>query len=213
MFTGIVEELGTVRAIDGSTYEIAAGRVLDDIEVGASIAVNGCCLTVTAHGRDWWRTELSGETLARTSLGDLAPGDAVNLERPVAVGGRLGGHVVLGHVDGVGEVIETPPRLRVRLPHDLMRYVVEKGSIAIDGISLTAFGLDGDTIKAAIIPHTCEVTTLGRCAVGGRVNVEVDILAKHVEQLLLRSSTAQAEAGHSLADARSLASERPFTDG
>lgn len=187
MFTGIVEELGTVRAVDGSTYEFAAERVLDDVEVGASIAVNGCCLTVTAHGPGWWRTELSDETLARTSLGDLAVGDPVNLERPVAVGARLGGHVVLGHVDGVGEVLETPPRLRVRIPRELMRYVVEKGSIAIDGVSLTAFGLGDDTIEVAIIPHTAEVTTLGRHAVGSRVNVEVDILAKHVEKLLSES--------------------------
>lgn len=204
MFTGIVEELGTIRAIDGSSYEITAATVLSDVEVGASIAVNGCCLTVTAHGPGWWRTELSDETLARTSLGDLTPGDAVNLERPLAVGGRLGGHVVLGHVDGVGEVIETPPRLRVRLPPDLMRYVVEKGSIAIDGISLTAFGIEGDTIEAAIIPHTSEVTTLGRRHVGSRVNIEVDILAKHVERLLLRSPATQADADRSLAQERSL---------
>lgn len=192
MFTGIVEELGTVTARTpapagaafSATLEFASEFVLDDVAVGASIAVNGCCLTVTGHSPGRWRTEVSRETLDRTALGDLDVGDVVNFERPLAVGARLGGHMVLGHVDGVGEVVVGPPGLRIRIPDHLMRYVVEKGSIAVDGISLTAFGLVDDTFGVAVIPHTMAVTNLGHRPVGGRVNIEVDILAKHVERLL-----------------------------
>ena len=137
MFTGIVEELGDVVERDGDRLRIACTTVLDDVALGASIAVNGCCLTVVAFDGGWWDAELTDETWSRTSLGDLAAGDRVNLERPVRLADRLGGHLVQGHVDGVGEIVDPAPDLRVRCARDLLRYVVEKGSITVDGISLT----------------------------------------------------------------------------
>jgi riboflavin synthase len=158
--------------------------VLDDVTIGASIAVNGCCLTVVEVGEGWWATDVSRETLARTVIGGLAAGDAVNLERPMALGDRLGGHLVLGHVDDVGEIVDPAPDLRVRIPHNLVRYLVEKGSVTVDGISLTAFDLVDDTFRVAVIPHTAAVTTLGRKGAGAPVNIEMDVLAKHVERLL-----------------------------
>ena len=192
MFTGIVEELGTVRDVspigDGpdatARLVIAATTVLDDATIGASIAVNGCCLTVVDIGDGWWATDVSRETLTRTVIGGLAAGDVVNLERPMALGDRLGGHLVLGHVDAVGEIVDPAPDLRVRIPRDLVRYLVEKGSITVDGISLTAFDLVDDTFRVAVIPHTAAVTTLGRKGAGAPVNIEMDVLAKHVERLL-----------------------------
>ncbi|HEX4984408.1 MAG TPA: riboflavin synthase [Ilumatobacteraceae bacterium] len=192
MFTGIVEELGTVRDIspigDGpdatARLVIGATAVLDDATVGASIAVNGCCLTVVDLGDGWWATDVSRETLARTVTGGLVAGDVVNLERPMALGDRLGGHLVLGHVDAVGEIVDPAPDLRVRIPAELVRYLVEKGSVTVDGISLTAFDLVDDTFRVAVIPHTAAVTTLGRKGAGAPVNIEMDVLAKHVERLL-----------------------------
>lgn len=184
VFTGIVEEKGRVRSRSGSRLEIEARLVLEDSGLGASIAVNGCCLTVVERGEDWWAADVSDETWSRTNLGDLAPGDPVNLERPMAAGGRFGGHVVLGHVDTVGEVVAGVPALVVRIPRDLMRYVVEKGSCTVDGISLTVFNLTDDTFEVAVIPHTADVTTLGHRKPGDRVNIEIDVLAKHVERLL-----------------------------
>lgn len=184
VFTGIVEEKGRVRSRSGSRLEIEARLVLEDSGIGASIAVNGCCLTVVERGDDWWVADVSDETWSRTNLGDLAPGDPVNLERPMAAGGRFGGHVVLGHVDTVGEVVSGVPALVVRIPRDLMRYVVEKGSCTVDGISLTVFNLTDDTFEVAVIPHTADVTTLGHRKPGDKVNIEIDVLAKHVERLL-----------------------------
>jgi riboflavin synthase len=184
VFTGIVEEKGTVRARSGSRLEIESRLVLEDSGIGASIAVNGCCLTVVERGDDWWVADVSDETWSRTNLGNLAEGDPVNLERPMAAGGRFGGHVVLGHVDAVGEVVHPVPSLVVRIPRDLMRYVVEKGSCTVDGISLTVFNLTDDTFEVAVIPHTADVTTLGHRRVGDKVNIEIDVLAKHVERLL-----------------------------
>jgi len=184
VFTGIVEELGTVVERDGSRLRIAARTVLEGSDLGASIAVNGCCLTVVARGDGWWDADVSDETYSRTNLGSLRTGDRVNLERPVALGARLGGHLVLGHVDAVGEVVSPAPDLCVRIPRDLMRYVVEKGSCTVDGISLTVFNLTDDTFEVAVIPHTAEVTTLGHRAVGDQVNIEIDVLAKHVERLM-----------------------------
>ena len=165
-----------------------ARKALEGSFLGASIAVNGCCLTlvdraIDDHG-DWWATDISAETLQRTALDGLRPGDRVNLERPLAMGDRLGGHLVLGHVDCTGEIVAPAPDLVVRLPSEQMRYVVEKGSIAVDGISLTAFDLTADTFRVAVIPHTAEVTTLGVRVPGAVVNIELDILAKHVERLL-----------------------------
>jgi riboflavin synthase len=194
MFTGIVEELGRVRRLDrhegGARIEIEATTVLEDAEIGASIAVNGCCLTVVEQGTGWWAADAVTETLVRTSLGALVVGDPVNLERPVRLNDRLGGHVVQGHVDGVGELVDRAPlpdgstRMRCWLPAHLVRYVVEKGSITVDGISLTVAALHEDGFDVAVIPHTLAVTNLGAKQPGDPVNVEVDVLAKYVERLL-----------------------------
>ncbi len=184
MFTGIVEELGEVRSREGIKLRLRATTVLADATLGASIAVNGCCLTVVAFGDDWWEADVTDETYARTNLGDLKAGDPVNLERPVRLEDRLGGHLVQGHVDAVGEIVQPVPDLRVRVPADLMRYIVEKGSITVDGVSLTVVEPLDDGFTVAVIPHTAEVTTLGHKGVGDRVNLEVDVVAKYVESLI-----------------------------
>jgi riboflavin synthase len=184
MFTGLIEELGALRARDGARFTFAAALVTDGATVGDSIAVNGCCLTVVALGAGTWAADVVDETLSRTNLGALQPGDPVNLERPVRLSDRLGGHVVQGHVDGVGEVVAPAPDLVVRTPDT--RYVVEKGSIAVDGVSLTVAGVEGDRFRVAVIPHTASVTTLGMVQVGARVNLEFDLIAKYVERLLAR---------------------------
>jgi riboflavin synthase len=194
MFTGIVEELGRVRAITpdagGARLEIACHRVLADAGIGDSIAVNGVCLTVVAQGDGWWVSDAQVETLERTTLGALAPGDPVNLERPLRMGDRLGGHLVLGHVDGVGEVVgrtELPDgstRLTVAAPEALAAYLVAKGSVTVDGVSLTVTTADGAEFGVALIPHTLSCTTLGVRRPGDRVNLEADMIAKHVERLL-----------------------------
>jgi riboflavin synthase len=193
MFTGIVEELGTVRSRDGSTLRIDCSLVLEDVALGASIAVNGCCLTVVDWGADgegacdkpmWWTADVTDESYARTNLGALRPGDPVNLERPVRLVDRLGGHLVQGHVDGVGIVTSAAPDLRVSVPDDLGRYLVEKGSITVDGVSLTVVDAGHDDFSVAVIPHTAAVTTLGHRQPGDAVNLEVDVTAKYVERLL-----------------------------
>jgi riboflavin synthase len=186
MFTGIVEELGVVVARDGSRLRIGAQAVLDGASVGDSTAVNGCCLTIVDldvdHG--WWDADVSDETYARTNLGALRPGDPVNLERPVRLQDRLGGHLVQGHVDAVGEIVAPAPDLRVRVPDDLARYLVEKGSITVDGVSLTVVQPLDDGFTVAVIPHTAAVTTLGAKGAGDTVNLEVDVIAKYTERLL-----------------------------
>jgi riboflavin synthase len=186
MFTGIVEELGTVGALEGSRLRIACTKVLDDVELGASIAVNGCCLTVVAWdaAEGWFDADVTDETFARTQLGDLRPGDPVNLERPVRLQDRLGGHLVQGHVDTVGVIVEPAPDLEVRVDEHLGRYLVEKGSVTVDGVSLTVVEPSTDGFTVALIPHTCEVTTLGSKGPGDRVNIEVDVMAKYAENLL-----------------------------
>ncbi len=194
MFTGLVEEVGTVRSVtpvgEGARVEIEATTVLGDVEMGASIAVNGCCLTVVEWGDDWWAADAVPETMDRTNLGRLGPGDPVNLERPLAANGRYGGHVVQGHVDGTGEVVSIDElddgswRFTFALPPELASYVVEKGSIAIDGISLTVAAVTPTTFSIAIIPHTFAVTAMGRRQVGDTVNLEADVLAKYVERLV-----------------------------
>jgi len=207
MFTGIIEELGEVRAVrhhdGGARIEIAATTVLDDAAIGASIAVNGCCLTLIEQGDEWWAADAQSETLDRTTIGSLAPGDPVNLERPVRLADRLGGHLVQGHVDGVGTVVERvgepdgSTRLVVAMPAGLSRYVVEKGSVTVDGVSLTITGtrrLGGvDQFGVALVPHTLAVTTLGGRTPGDSVNLEVDILAKYVERLLAPESPDSTE--------------------
>jgi riboflavin synthase len=190
MFTGIVEERGSVHLLEGHRLGVACRVVTADSPVGASVAVNGVCLTVVERSDAGLAFDLSEETLSRTSLRRLSRGDPVNLERPVSLAARLGGHMVQGHVDGVGEVVEIQPDgvggalLRVRIPDELMRYVVEKGSIAIDGISLTVAALHDDAVTIAVIPHTLSATTLGEAGPGDPVNLEVDVIAKYVERLI-----------------------------
>lgn len=185
MFTGIVEELGKVGSRNGSRLRINSTTVLEGSDLGASIAVNGCCLTVVAtDGSSYWDADVSDETYSRTNLGSLQAGDVVNLERPMALGERLGGHMVLGHVDAVGHVVSPAPDLVIRIPRDLMHLIVEKGSVTVDGISLTAFDLSADTFRVAVIPHTTAVTTLGVRKPGDAVNIEMDVLAKHVQRLV-----------------------------
>jgi riboflavin synthase len=197
MFTGIVEELGSVVSRDGSRLRIAARTVLDGAAIGDSTAVNGCCLTVVAFdaAEGWWDADVSDETYARTNLGSLQAGDPVNLERPVRLEDRLGGHLVQGHVDAVGEIVVPVPDLQVRMPADLLRYVVEKGSITVDGISLTVVKPLADGFTVAVIPHTAAVTTLGAKGPGATVNLEVDVIAKYAERLLEGQLGALAAAG------------------
>jgi len=190
MFTGIVEELGSVVSSAPGRVRIAATTVLDGAITGDSIAVDGCCLTLVDQGDGWWDADVSDETLKRTTLGDRQPGDRVNLERPVRVDGRLGGHIVQGHVDGVGEIVEPALDLRVRMPRELLRYVVEKGSVSVDGVSLTVVDVLDDGFTVALIPHTAAVTTLGQKGPGDRVNLEVDVTVKYVERLLTWNADA-----------------------
>ncbi len=193
MFTGIIEERGQVVTLDGARLSVAAHVVIAGSEVGASIAVNGTCLTVVSNDGASLAFDVSDETFERTTLGRLVPGAPVNLERPVSLAARLGGHIVQGHVDGVGDVVDVTPdpaggaRLRIALPPGLVRYVVLKGSIAIDGVSLTVAALDAGTVTIALIPHTLAVTTFGSIVEGDTVNLEVDVLAKYVERLMERS--------------------------
>ena len=193
MFTGIVEERGRVETRGGGRLVVDAHTVVRDSDVGASVSVNGVCLTVVDRTDTSLRFDLSEQTLERTCLGDLRPGDPVNLERPVTLVARLGGHLVQGHVDGVGQVTRVEvdgsggARVSIRLPGELSRYVVERGSIAIDGVSLTIAAVDGDEITVALIPHTLAVTTLGLAAPGRRLNVEADVIARYVERSMERS--------------------------
>ena len=208
MFTGIVEELGSVVTREGVRVRVAATDVLDDVKLGDSIAVNGCCLTVVAFeppspdGPGWWEADVSAETDSRTTLGVLTPGDPVNLERPVRLSDRLGGHLVQGHVDAVGIVQRAAPDLVVSIPVPLSRYVVEKGSITVDGVSLTVVEAFEDGFAVAVIPHTAAVTTLGVRRPGDAVNLEVDVTAKYVERLLAAQlealAAARADAGPTL---------------
>jgi riboflavin synthase len=200
MFTGIVEELATVRAVTardgGARIEIDANAVLEDATVGASIAVDGVCLTVVELGDGWFGADAVSETLTRSNLGDLVSGDSVNLERPLQLSDRFGGHLVQGHVDATGVLAARDAQpdgshvVRIDAPDEVLRYVVHKGSITVDGISLTVAALHDDGFSIAVIPHTLAVTTLGTRAIGARVNLEVDLLAKYVERLLLQERSA-----------------------
>ena len=185
MFTGLIEELGSFVANEGDRYRFSAREVIEGTEIDDSISVNGCCLTVVALGDNWWEADVVTETIERTSLGNLQPGDPVNLERAVRYSDRLGGHMVQGHVDGIGTVLAPGPDLRIRIPEHLSRYLVEKGSITVDGVSLTCFDVRDGAFAVALIPHTLEVTTLGSYAEGDNVNIEVDVIAKYVERLLV----------------------------
>ena len=194
MFTGIVETVGTVKQIQRDSQvgvlTIAAPQGTAESKVGDSISVSGVCLTMTRVINDSFTADISAETLRKTTLGDLKPGDAVNLERPLRLSDRLGGHLVLGHVDEVGTVSgwqdeSASSLMSVTVSPTAMRYVVYKGSICVDGVSLTIAELSNDNFAVALIPHTKQVTTLGELRVGARVNVEVDLLGRYVERLLI----------------------------
>ncbi|MDQ2851117.1 MAG: riboflavin synthase [Actinomycetota bacterium] len=193
MFTGIVEELGSLESIehgkDSAVLRIAGDVVLSDARHGASICVNGVCLTVVEHDAHSFTVDVMAETLRRSSLAAVAPGDPVNLERAMPVDGRFGGHIVQGHVDGTAAVLGREPGerwtvIRIELPAALARYVVEKGSITVDGVSLTVASVSSTEFTVSLIPTTLALTTLGARALGERVNLEVDVLAKYAERLL-----------------------------
>jgi riboflavin synthase len=194
MFTGIVEEMGAVESVQsqaaGARLQILCRKVLEDMTAGASIAVNGVCLTAVDVRTESFSADLAPETLQRSNLGALRTLSRVNLERPLMAEGRLSGHIVQGHVDGTGEFLSLEALgdenwwLKVRVPGELDRYLVHKGSVALDGISLTIAGIEGGVLSATIIPHTYRNTTLGTYQRGDRVNIECDILAKHVEKLM-----------------------------
>ena len=191
MFTGIITDIGTVRAIAkaGDTrFEIATAYDMAGVEMGASIACNGCCLTVVEKGADWFAVQTSGETLSKTTLGQWQKGTRINLERALKLGDELGGHIVSGHVDGVGQITAITPdgesrRFRFRVPTALARFIAPKGSVAIDGTSLTVNEVDGLEFGVNIIPHTQAVTTWGDMKVGQAVNIEIDMLARYVARL------------------------------
>jgi riboflavin synthase len=189
MFTGIVEEIGTVKSTQPGKLTIAAKTTLEGTRLGDSIAVNGACLTVTALDKEAFSIDVMPETLRRSNLGLLRPGDVVNLERGLAVGQRMGGHFVQGHIDGTGRIISLTPEegavlMRVAAPADIMGYVVEKGFIAIDGVSLTIISRDATSLTVSLVAYTRENTILGQRKPGDVVNIEVDVLAKYVEQLI-----------------------------
>ena len=207
MFTGLVSDLGTVRAVQpldgGAAVRMTVATPLAaELAAGDSIAVNGVCLTAAALETDAFAADVIAETLSRSTLGELAPGARVNLELPVRASDRLGGHVVQGHVDGVGTVAEVDAvdgatRVAIAVDPALLRYVVEKGSIALDGVSLTVADVDDRALTVALIPETLARTTFGAATAGARVNVEVDVLAKHVEKLLAGAGGAAGAAGAS----------------
>jgi len=190
MFTGIITDIGRVRAVSDTErarrFEVETSYDVGSMDIGASVSHAGCCLTVVEKGPDWFAVEVSQETLDRTTLDDWSEGARINLERAARLGDELGGHIVSGHVDGVGEVIAFDPagganrRLEVRAPRPLHRFIAEKGSITIDGVSLTVNGVTDDRVELNLIPHTLEVTTLGGLKPGSRVNLEIDMLARYL---------------------------------
>jgi riboflavin synthase len=193
MFTGIVEELGTISGVetlnDSIRMRVSGKLVRSDLSQGDSVSVNGTCLTAAELTEDGFVADVMLETLNRTSLSGIAEGDKVNLERAMSGAGRFGGHVVQGHVDGVAEIISREPSanwevVKVRIPSDLTKYVVHKGSITFDGVSLTVNDISGDVVSLSLIPETLRLTTLGQKGVGAKLNVEADILAKHIEKLI-----------------------------
>ena len=210
MFTGIIAALGEIRAVEarqaGARLRVQAGRLLEDAKIGDSIAVNGCCLTAVEINMGEFAADLAPETLRRTNLGDLRPGSNVNLERPVKAGGSLDGHIVQGHVDGTGELVAMTLLgdgnwwLQVRVPAELQHYLVFKGSVAIDGISLTVASMEGPLLAVTIIPHTYKETNLAGRRPGERVNLECDILAKYVEKMLGRISAPNGLTAQKLKD-------------
>ncbi|HRJ64247.1 riboflavin synthase [Brevundimonas sp. UBA2416] len=189
MFTGIVTDIGRVRSVRQTErdrrYEIETAWDTAGIDLGASISHAGCCLTVTEKGRGWFAVEVSGETLSKTTLGNWREGDPINLERAAKLGDELGGHIVSGHVDGLGRVVSVTPeggshRIDIEAPAPLHRYIAAKGSITVDGVSLTVNAVEGRTFGLNIIPHTWEATTLGGLKAGDVVNLEIDMLARYL---------------------------------
>lgn len=188
MFTGIITDIGKVRAIKNTDrdrrFEIETAYDLATIDIGASIAHSGCCLTVVEKGEGWFAVEVSGESLSLTTLDRWEVGGRINLERATKVGDELGGHIVSGHVDGLGEVVSVTVeggshRVKVRVPRPLHRYIAPKGSIAVEGVSLTVNEVEDDVFGVNIIPHTWDVTTLGQLVAGAKVNLEIDVLARY----------------------------------
>lgn len=189
MFTGIITDVGRVRSVRATDrdrrFEIETQFDLSTIDLGASISHAGCCLTVVEKGQGWFAVEVSGETLAKTTLEAWTEGSRINLERAAKVGDELGGHIVSGHVDGVAEVVSVAPeggshRIRIRVPRPLHRYIAPKGSITVEGVSLTVNEVEDDVFGVNIIPHTWDVTTLGALKAGSRVNIEIDMLARYL---------------------------------
>lgn len=191
MFTGIITDIGTIRSVTraGDTrFEIVTSYDLATVDLGASIACNGCCLTVIEKGKDWFAIQASAETLSKTTLGQWTQGTRINLERALKIGDELGGHIVSGHVDGLGEILSITPeggsqRFSFRVPDALARFIAPKGSVAIDGTSLTVNEVEGNQFGVNIIPHTQAVTTWGAMVEGQRVNIEIDMLARYVARL------------------------------
>jgi len=207
LFTGLVEELGIIKAIyhgaDSSRLQIAARVVLEDVKLGDSIAVNGVCLTVVDFTKDNFQAEVMAETLKKTNLKELKKGDRVNLERALQIGDRLGGHLVSGHVDGVGKITEQKRHdialvTRIETPENVLQYLIPKGSVAIDGISLTIVDVNENDFTVSLIPHTRLLTTLGLKKVGDKVNLEVDMLARYVEKFVNKKPTRNKEKGISV---------------
>lgn len=204
MFTGIVEECGRIRRLQvhghSGLLTVAASHVVEDCAIGDSIAVNGICLTVTQVDSNSFTADVMAETLRRSSLAEARPGDPVNLERAMACGGRFGGHLVTGHIDGTGTIRSIRPEenavwYTIEAPAHLLRYVVEKGSVAIDGISLTVAAVQPQTFSVSVIPHTRAVTALAHRTVGAAVNLECDIIAKYVEKLMTPAAPEPSSAG------------------
>ena len=207
MFTGIVEELGAIRAVRrgaaSAVLSIGAAEVLSDLKIGDSVAVNGVCLTVTSLDDGGFTADVMHETLGRSSLGALVPGSRVNLERAMPANGRFGGHIVSGHIDGTGKIVSVRPDdnalwYTISAAPELLRYIVEKGSITIDGISLTVAAVDEVSFSVSLIPHTAAVTTLGKKRAGDIVNLETDIIGKYVEKLLRPAPEPERQEGISL---------------
>lgn len=193
MFTGLITDIGTLRdrkgGPEGARFEIETKIPMDEVAIGASIACSGACLTVVRKRDDWFAVDVSAETLSKTTLGDWQPGRRVNLERSLRLGDELGGHLVSGHVDGVARVVERradgdSTRFTIAAPPDLARFVAAKGSVALDGVSLTVNEISGESFGVCIIPHTAAMTTFGNLKPGDRVNLEIDMLARYVARLL-----------------------------
>ena len=199
MFTGIIEEVGQVARIGGGSLVVNCSKVIEDVHLGDSIAVNGVCLTVTHFDRSGFTADVMPETVRRTSLAELKKGSPVNLERALTLASRLGGHIVSGHIDGTGEIVQFADEgnailMTVSADSSLLRYIVEKGSVALDGISLTVAQVTDSDFTVSLIPHTREVTNLGSKKTGSPINIETDVLGKYVEKMLKGSSSASAKA-------------------